>query len=195
MNNTIQSTREIFVLIQTTYRNLADLLTDDSVYRLSIDRNILVDLGPTGEASVLRLAKGIIIGKGTLESTEDVELGIANSGGTVLLRGGKCRNRGSTHDSGDGGKATTDHLGGLLVLRLTIQRLGVAKNEMSTRPATCHMSACLRQAIFCDVFPSSRTLQHSVANLDSVFQSSVFVRCSVLIFHVAFVVGCWPHMR
>ena len=114
MNNTIQSTREICVLIQTTYRNLADLLTDDSVYRLSIDRNILVDLGPTGEASVLRLAKGIIIGKGTLESTEDVELGIANSGGTVLLRGGKCRNRGSTHDGGDGGKATTDHLGGLL---------------------------------------------------------------------------------
>ena len=155
--------REIFVLIQTTYRNLADLLTDDSVYRLSIDRNILVDLGPTGEASVLRLAKGIIIGKGTLESTEDVELGIANSGGTVLLRGGKCRNRGSTHDGGDGGKATTDHLGGLLLVE-TIQRLGFAKNEMSTRPATCHIATCLRQAIFCDVFPSSRTLQHSVAN-------------------------------
>lgn len=114
MNNTIQSTREIFVLIQTTYRNLANLLTDDSVYRLSINRNILVDLGPTGEASVLRLAKVIIIGKGTLESTEDAELGIANSGGTVLLRGGKRRNRGSTHDGGDGGKATTDHLGRLL---------------------------------------------------------------------------------
>ena len=192
MNNTIQSTREIFVLIQTTYRNLANLLTDDSVYRLSIDRNILVDLGPTGEASVLRLAKVIIIGKGTLESTEDVELGIANSGGTVLLRGGKCRNRGSTHDGGDGGKATTDHLGGLL--RLTIQRLGVvAKNEMSTpRPAVC-----VKQS-GCDVaFPSSRTLQHSVAKIN-VFQSSVFVRCSVaaIIFHVAFVVGyCWPHMR
>ena len=44
-----------------TYCYLADLLTNDGIYGLSIDRHILVDLGPTGKTSVLHFAEGVVV--------------------------------------------------------------------------------------------------------------------------------------
>lgn len=50
----------------------------------------------------------------------------------MLLRGGKCRNRGSTHDGGDGSKTASDHFE-LIVHVVTVKSMRNDKAASSAR--------------------------------------------------------------